>query len=205
MTIIIRKFHEKNLSIHLFRCNLVDECPDASDEKECDVLFLPSDYRSELFPLTSTGDPLSVTLNVSVLAFPIISTLEMSFLCDFILLMRWVDPRLKFYNLVDTYALNSLSVNKQLELWTPVLSFPNARQAEEQRWKLGIGGLLFREYNYSKPIYNISLKVGSSVRVRKLKVVPKIGNMSHTLGVNTRYPIDQPYDLIMSSDWYYNY
>ena len=88
--------------------------------------------------MTSTGDPLSVTLNVSVLAFPIISTLEMSFLCDFILLMRWVDPRLKFYNLVDTYALNSLSVNKQLELWTPVLSFPNARQAEEQRWKLGV-------------------------------------------------------------------
>ena len=134
---IIRNSHEKNLSIYLFRCNLVDECPDASDEKECDVLFLPSDYRSELFPLTSTGDPLSVTLNVSVLAFPVISTLEMSFLCDFILLMRWVDPRLKFYNLVDTYALNSLSVNKQLELWTPVLSFPNARQAEEQRWKLG--------------------------------------------------------------------
>ena len=153
--------------------------------------------------MTSTGDPLSVTLNVSVLAFPIISTLEMSFLCDFILLMRWVDPRLKFYNLVDTYALNSLSVNKQLELWTPVLSFPNARQAEEQRWKLGFG--FFREFNYSKLIENISVKVGSSMRVRKLKVVLKIGNMSHTLGVNTWYPIDQPYDLIMSSDWYYNY
>ena len=68
-----------------------------------------------------------------------------------------------------------------------------------------IGGLVFREFNYSKPIYNISLKVGSSVRIRKLKVVPKIGNMSHTLGGNTRYPIDQPYDEIMSSDWYYNY
>ena len=31
---------------------------------------------------------------------------------------------------VDTYTLNSLSNAKQLQLWTPILSFPNARQAE---------------------------------------------------------------------------
>ena len=54
----------------------------------------------------------------------------MSFLCDYVLLMRWVDPRLQFYNLVDTYALNSLSASKQSQLWVPTLGFPNARQAE---------------------------------------------------------------------------
>ena len=112
------------------RCNLQDDCPDSSDEKDCDVLFIASDYRSELFPITASGDPLSVSLNVSILAFPDISTLEMSFLVDYVLLMRWVDPRLQFYNLVDTYALNSLSLSLQEKIWTPVLGFPNARQAE---------------------------------------------------------------------------
>ena len=36
----------------------------------------------------------------------------------------------QFYNLVETYELNSLSVRLQRSIWTPVMSFPNARQAE---------------------------------------------------------------------------
>ena len=112
------------------RCNLVDECPDGSDEKGCDIEKIPGDYRNELFPITATGDPLAVSVNVTILAFPDISTLEMSYLCDYVLLMRWVDPRLKFYNLVDKYELNTLSVSVLKKIWVPIFSFPNARQAE---------------------------------------------------------------------------
>lgn len=35
-----------------------------------------------------------------------------------------------FQNLRDTVELNSLSLQTQLGLWAPLLSFPNARQAE---------------------------------------------------------------------------
>ena len=69
------------------------DCPDSSDEKDCDVLEVPSDYRSQIFPITASGDPLLVTVNVTILAFPEIHTLELSYTVDFVLLMQWIDPR----------------------------------------------------------------------------------------------------------------
>ena len=76
------------------RCDLQVDCPDSSDEKNCDVLQVPSDYRSQIFPIMSDGNALLVTVNVSILAFPEIDTLELSYTSDFILLIKWIDPRL---------------------------------------------------------------------------------------------------------------
>lgn len=112
------------------RCDLKVDCPDSSDEKDCGVLKVPDDYRSQIFPITATGEPLLVTVNVTILAFPEVNTLELSYTVDFILLMQWNDNRLQFYNLREQYDLNSLSNSVQKQIWAPALSFPNARQAE---------------------------------------------------------------------------
>ena len=43
------------------RCDLQVDCPDSSDEKDCDVLVVPDDYRSQIFPIMSDGNALMVT------------------------------------------------------------------------------------------------------------------------------------------------
>ena len=109
------------------RCNLITDCPDFSDEKNCDILKVESDYRQELFPRTEDNSPLPIYIKVSILALPKINTLGLSFEADFDLTMNWVDPRLNFYDLQGDTSLNSLSKRLQLDIWSPTLSFTNAK------------------------------------------------------------------------------
>jgi hypothetical protein len=69
-------------------------------------------------------------MNVSILAFAEINTVTLAITVDFILLMKWNDPRLVFNNLLESVDLNSLSEQNMNQLWTPSLSFSNGRQAE---------------------------------------------------------------------------
>lgn len=109
------------------RCNLVVDCPDKSDEANCDILRVNSDYRSELFPRNSDNTVLKVYINVSILAFPEINTLELYYTADFVLSMRWHDPRLEWFDLRGATDLNSLDKQKQQMIWSPSLSFTNAK------------------------------------------------------------------------------
>ena len=107
------------------RCNLITDCSDASDEKNCDILKIEDDYRKEMFPRTSTGDPLPISVKMSVLALPKVNALDLSFTADFVLTMSWIDPRLNFYDLQEASDLNSLSDTLKSRIWSPSLSFTN--------------------------------------------------------------------------------
>ena len=79
--------------------------------QDCEILKLDKNYRGELFPRELDNSALTVYMNVSILAFPKvildmvtliiinvtifqIDTLQLYLTTDFILTMRWRDPRL---------------------------------------------------------------------------------------------------------------
>ena len=78
----------------------MEDCPDYSDEKNCDILRIDSGYKPELFPRNRDGySAMDIHIRVEILAFPVIDTLGLSFTADFNLLMNWMNPQLTFVKL----------------------------------------------------------------------------------------------------------
>ena len=115
------------------------------------------------------GDPVIVYMNVSVLAFPSIETMKLSFTSDFFLNLRWYDLRVSLQDLNVVTTLNILSTSDKSEIWTPKLAFTNALGPFETEVDSLTTGVLIREgqaldeditletegnfYNGSKNIY----------------------------------------------------
>ena len=89
--------------------------------------YLLSICRNELFPRSPDNNALLIYVSVEILALPEIDTLGLTFTADFDLMMRWVDQRLVFFDLRGTAELNSLSSKVQRNIWSPKLSFTNAK------------------------------------------------------------------------------
>ena len=70
---------------------------------------------------------MEIHVGIEILEFPKIDTLGLSFSSDFELLMRWVDPRLTFFDLRELTELNSLSSRIQSGIWSTKLGFTNAK------------------------------------------------------------------------------
>ena len=90
------------------RCNTEIDCEDKSDEFGCDYLRLSDTYSKELIPRDRKKEAVIVYLNVSVLAFPSIDSVNLKFTSDFYLNLRWYDLRIDFRDLNNITSLNSL-------------------------------------------------------------------------------------------------
>ncbi|XP_059081415.1 uncharacterized protein LOC131879190 [Tigriopus californicus] len=108
------------------RCDTDIDCEDKSDEYGCSYLKLGDDYSQTSTPRPIDGGPLPIFINVSVLAFPAIDTVNLKFTSDFILNLRWKDSRITFQDLNAASLLNLLGKDDILRVWTPQLVFSNA-------------------------------------------------------------------------------
>ena len=76
------------LLLYSDKCNTEIDCADKSDEINCDYLRFGSNYAKELIPREGK-DALVVYLNISVIAFPNIDTVNLKFTADYYLNLRW--------------------------------------------------------------------------------------------------------------------
>ena len=111
-------------------------------------------YVKELIPRDVSGDPCYVYINISVLAFPSIETVNLKFTADFYLQLRWFDSRIDYQDLNSVTSLNSLSKLGRDSIWTPRLAFTNALGPVQTLVDELTEGLLHREGNpLSEDVY----------------------------------------------------
>ena len=84
-------------------------------------------------------------MNVSVLAFPFIETVNLKFTADFFLNLKWYDLRIDYRDLNNVTSLNTLSKEDMQNIWVPKLGFTNALGPFQTQVDQLTSGVLVRE------------------------------------------------------------
>ena len=145
------------------KCDTDLDCADKSDESHCSYLILGNDYAKELLPVNENREPCFIYMNVSILAFPKIDTMNLKFTADFYLNLRWYDLRIQLLDLNNNTFLNGMSFEDRKSVWAPKLAFLNALGPYSTIVDETSGGVLVRE---GRPLQeNIELPIEGTILI----------------------------------------
>ena len=111
------------------RCDLNNDCPDSSDEKNCTILIKPSSYIPYVAPpkpVNHHKNPIEIKL--SILNILNIDIVQSKIKVQFKLMMSWYDSRLRYKNLKVSEYYNW--INSEFKIWYPQLGFHNTESKE---------------------------------------------------------------------------
>ena len=110
-------------STYYRRCDDVKDCEDDSDENDCEIVYVPENYKKE--PTTLMNGSINyIYTKVTIIKF---NSIDKSGVLEITLTiqMRWRDPRLTYLNIMDKGQTGGgyekdISNEKQDELWLPL-------------------------------------------------------------------------------------
>ena len=126
-----------------FRCNGEYNCPDRSDEANCDIISVDDSYLTyyPAPPVKGEGNNKSdIFLSVALKSVLDIKEVESNINVQFVLSLRWKDPRITYRNLKEEDFLNKINLDEFEKIWRPVVVFYNTQHREKT--KVGILNLL---------------------------------------------------------------
>lgn len=101
------------------RCDLSLDCPDKSDEANCNRVSPPTGYSSKLPPPRIDGGSVPIYTFLTVRTIRKLDLATFRIAIDLQVQMKWLDTRLQFSNLQSDHRSNKL--NNYTEVWAPSL------------------------------------------------------------------------------------
>ena len=119
------------------RCNQVPDCRDESDERGCKVVILKDGYNKNIPPIERADDggvvPAKVSISITLKKVVEIEETDHSIHLQFEIKLRWKENRVKYQNLKEKTALNTLTSSDILMMWLPLVIYDNTDQQESTR------------------------------------------------------------------------
>ncbi|XP_064088250.1 uncharacterized protein LOC135202695 [Macrobrachium nipponense] len=101
------------------RCDMTIDCPDKSDELDCNIIMIPVGYSTQLPPPKTGEEPLAIRFFIGITSVREINILGFRMALDVIFEQRWIDRRLRMKNLRTNTKANK--VQDPESVWQPTL------------------------------------------------------------------------------------
>lgn len=114
-------------------CNLILDCPDHSDEKNCEVVLFSHNYSPKHPPQSTTKTPFLLHLSLNISSVRNFTPNTFTVDLDTNVIVTWLDSRLKFKYLLA--AMRSNKVNES-QVWHPRIAIQDEYfgEVDFSRW-----------------------------------------------------------------------
>ena len=169
---------------------------DESDEDDCQMLVMKTNYNSKISPFTFdyvNSKVVPVNVNISMAVIDVLSILEkdLLYVLKFRFYMSWYDYRLKYHNIKRSKMLNSLSSNEVNKLWIPFVVFSNTENSEFTEGNKETEVTISREGDFTESsldiVEEINIFEGSQNRITFQQIYSKTFRCLYELQL---YPFD---------------